>query len=40
MVFPDGEITTIAEATGERRHPHLYNHLRSILKKHGKWPTD
>ena len=39
MVFPDGEITTVAEDKGERRHPHLYNHLRGILKKHGKWPN-
>lgn len=31
LVFPGDRITTVANDGGERSHPHLYAHLRSML---------
>ena len=32
LVFPGDRITTVANDGGERSHPHLYAHLRSMLE--------
>lgn len=39
----EGEFfhTTINDKNDSKRgHPNLYNHLKAVLNKHGKWPTE